>query len=222
MTWDSVWEKIFSDREEWGKYPPEELVRFIASNYYRIKDRKGVMILELGCGPGGGPSWYIAKEGFSYFGIDGSPTAIEKAKKRFFEENLHGEFTLGFFDKLPWNDATFDAVIDVASLQCNPEKETKQILEEVIRVLKPNGNHFSLTAKAGCWGDGTGSKIDGTTYEAVTEGPFAHMGIMRFATRESLIELYKHFKNLNLEYSIRTLNNCKNEISDWIVTCERN
>jgi hypothetical protein len=47
--WDPVWEQIFSSRE-WGKYPPEHVVRFVDRNSYRVPDRKQVRLLEVGCG----------------------------------------------------------------------------------------------------------------------------------------------------------------------------
>ena len=30
MSWDPVWEHIFTERASWGYYPPEELVRYEA------------------------------------------------------------------------------------------------------------------------------------------------------------------------------------------------
>lgn len=220
MSWDPVWEKIFSEKE-WGKYPPEELVRFIAGNYYSVANRSSVRFLELGCGPGSGPSWFIAREGFSYTGIDGAPTAIAKAKQRFAREGLQAEFILGDFHQLPWAEGTFDCVIDVASLQHNSEQETYRALQETHRVLKTGGWHFSLISKTGCWGDGSGIRIDRTSFKDVTEGLFANMGVIRFATKESLEQMYSNFKNLQFEYSIRSINNCKHEMSNWIVTCQK-
>jgi hypothetical protein len=41
----------------WGKYPPEELVRFFAAHYYEAEPRNAVKVLEIGCGPVAGPSW---------------------------------------------------------------------------------------------------------------------------------------------------------------------
>jgi hypothetical protein len=49
--WDPLWEQIFNTRE-WGKYPPEHAVRFVARNFYRVPYRKQVRLLEVGCGPG--------------------------------------------------------------------------------------------------------------------------------------------------------------------------
>lgn len=221
MSWDPVWETIFSGRASWGYYPPEELVRFIARSYYAVPDRRAVKILEIGCGPGGGPSWYVAREGFSLYGIDGSKTAIEKAQARFAQERLRAELVCGSFDRLPWADAEFDCVFDVASLQCNAEVVTADILGEVHRVLKPAGRHFSLTSRAGSWGDGTGVRIDATSFRDVTEGPFAGMGTIRFATRESLNALYRGFRDLEIEYSIRSVGDGAHEIANWIVTCRK-
>lgn len=221
MGWDPVWERIFRERPRWGKYPPEELVRFIAQNYYQAPDRLALRVLEVGCGPGGGPSWFVAREGFTFSGIDGSETAIEKARRRFREESLRGEFVCGPIDVLPWSDETFDCVIDVACLQHNLEKDAQTIVGEIYRVLKPGGRHFSLTTTSGCWGDGTGERVDETSYTNVSEGPFADMGIVRFATRESVLRLYSGFKVVNLEYSKRSMNGCRKEISNWIVTCEK-
>ncbi|EAI4546039.1 SAM-dependent methyltransferase, partial [Campylobacter jejuni] len=38
MNNSTLWENIFSQKE-WGKYPSENLIRFIAKNFYNVKDR---------------------------------------------------------------------------------------------------------------------------------------------------------------------------------------
>ncbi len=220
MGWDEVWERVFRERE-WGRYPPEEVVRFVARNFYGAPDRLAVSMLEIGCGPGSGTSWLVAREGFGLTGIDASPTAVEKARKRFAEEGLRGEFVVGAVDHLPFPDANFDAVIDVVCLACNSEEETRAIIGEVRRVLKPGGRHFSLTPRSGCWGDEVGERIDRTTLREVREGPFAGLGKTRFATRESLVELYGGFRELVLEYTTHSAENGAREIAHWIVTCRK-
>jgi len=32
MVWDKIWDKVFTEHE-WGRYPAENLIRFIANNY---------------------------------------------------------------------------------------------------------------------------------------------------------------------------------------------
>ena len=88
-------------------------------------------------------------------------------------------------------------------------------------MLKPGGVHFSLTPASGCWGDGAGERIDATTLREVSEGPFAGLGKTRFATRESLAELYAGFRELALEHTTRSAENGAREIAHWIVTCRK-
>lgn len=218
--WDPVWESIFRGREQWGRYPPEELVRFIARHYYAAR-RADVRVLEIGCGPGAGPGWYLAREGFRYAGIDGAPTAIERSKQRFAEEHLQGEFEVGAVEALPWADGTFDCVVDIACLQHNATEPARRMIDEVFRVLKPGGRHFSLTTRPGCWGDGSGVRIDEATYRDLTEGPFAAMGAVRFSTAAQLRVLYSAFTELELEHSIRSVDSERHEIANWIVTCKK-
>lgn len=220
MSWDPVWERVFSERE-WGRYPQEEVVRFVAQNYYGVPDRARVRILEIGCGPGSGASWFVAREGFSLAGIDGSATAIDKARARLRAEGLQGEFVQGDATRLPWPDGSFDAVLDVGCLTCNSEAETALILAEVHRVTKPGGRHFSVTPKSGCWGDGTGEALDATTRRHVSEGPFMNLGKTRFATYDSLRLLYAAFSDLAVEYTVRSALGGTREISHWVVTCRR-
>ena len=83
-SFDNEWEKIHAS-QEWGKYPSENVIRFIARNYYS-KDRLKTRILDFGCGAGSN-TWYLAKEGFDVYAFDGSVSAVEKTKKRLKEEN---------------------------------------------------------------------------------------------------------------------------------------
>src|SRR3989338_2282999 len=142
--WDSVWERIFSDRE-WGCYPEIPVVRFIANNFYNLthKNRSKIKILDLGCGIGA-HTWYLAREGFRVYGIDGSKTAIKFAKKRLAQEGLRAELMVGDIVCLPYGDNFFDAVIDSAAIQHNHLQGIKKIIKEAYRVLKPNGKLFSV------------------------------------------------------------------------------
>lgn len=220
MGWDAVWETVFRKRE-WGKYPPEEVVRFVARHFYHVADRAAVSILEIGCGPGSGTSWFIGREGFGLIGIDASPTAVAKARERFAREGTAGAFVRGTIDRLPFANESFDAVIDVVCLACNAEEETRAMVSEVHRVLKPAGAHFSITPRSGCWGDDGGERIDATTLREVVEGPYAGLGKTRFATRHGLLDLYAAFRDVALEFSIRSMERGTREVSEWILTCRK-
>ena len=49
MSRGDIWDSIFSSKE-WGRYPSEDLIRFIARNFYKAEKRSSIKILELGCG----------------------------------------------------------------------------------------------------------------------------------------------------------------------------
>ncbi len=199
-SWDNTWEKIYRSRE-WGKYPPEELVRFVARNYYGAKDRKGVAMLDLGCGTGAA-AWYVAREGFSVCGIDGSATAIKIAKKRFAQEKLRGEFVVGDIAALPYKDAQFDAVVDIAAVQHNSPANIKKILAEVHRTLKPGGKFFSMMI-------------------ADDKSLAAWPGAIHFFTRAEISRLLKGFKSTTVDSVVRTKNNSTGKIKFWIVEAKK-
>jgi ubiquinone/menaquinone biosynthesis C-methylase UbiE len=130
-------------------YPDPSLVRFIARNYYSAPKRKDIRIMEIGCG-GGGNLWYLAREGFSVYGIDGSITAINKSKSVLSKEGLAANLRTGDFKNLPYDDNYFDAVIDITSVQHNDDNAIKKIVHEVHRVLVSGGRYFGIMIKDDC------------------------------------------------------------------------
>uniref|UniRef100_UPI00112FAD0C class I SAM-dependent methyltransferase n=2 Tax=Campylobacter jejuni TaxID=197 RepID=UPI00112FAD0C len=112
MNNSTLWENIFSQKE-WGKYPSENLIRFIAKNFYNVKDRNKINILELGLGTGAN-LWFCAKEGFSVSGIEWSKTGVERFKQRLENENLSHhiqEIKIGDYEQKldEFKDESFDA-----------------------------------------------------------------------------------------------------------------
>src|SRR6202012_2431216 len=82
----ALWDDVFSS-QEWGKYPSEAMIRFVARNFYKAPDRKKVALLEVGCGPG--PNiWYMCREGFDVYGVDRSKVAMGLCGDRLRREGL--------------------------------------------------------------------------------------------------------------------------------------
>lgn len=219
-----IWEEIFSNNE-WGKYPPVSLVKFVARNFYKVSDRKQVKILEIGSGPGAN-LWFMAREGFTVYGIDFSRTACEKVINRLTAENLSdrigGVLTGDYAEKLvEFGDSFFDAIIDIESLYCNSFEKSRKIVEICFSKLKPGGLMFSQTFSDKTWG------LEGETieYHALRpiDGPMAHKGYTRYTTKEDIDKLYKLESNCikNIELQELHLNNGKS-ISEWIIEVEKN
>ncbi|MED4461194.1 class I SAM-dependent methyltransferase [Metabacillus fastidiosus] len=216
MAWDQTWERVFQN-QEWGKYPSEDLIRFIARNFYQYTNRKEIKILEVGCGTGAN-LWYIAREGFSVYGVDGSKTAVNKAKNRLdFEiSNWNGELIVGDIISLPYENETFDAVIDIEAVSCNSFENSLLIYNEIYRVLKNDGKIFSRTFATNCWGDQTGQKIDYNTW-IPTEGPLSNKGTVRVTSKEDVYKLFDKFEVVELEKLERTYNNLEQRIIEWLI-----
>ena len=137
-----VWEReLYGKGQHLNRYPFDAVVTFVYRNYPREKPRHETRILEIGCGAGNN-LWFAAREGFQVAGIDGSPTAIEYAQRRFAEEGLKGEFQTGDFTTLPFGDDTFDLAVDRGSIVCCPRTAGRRAVCEVRRVLREGGRFF--------------------------------------------------------------------------------
>lgn len=217
MNWDPSWEKVFSSRS-WGRYPPEEVVRFIGRNFFKAPDRRLVRILELGSGPGANV-WFLAREGFDVYGIDGSPTALQQARDLLEREGLEATLALGDIINLrkQYTADRFDAVIDVACLQHNDIKSIMTVLESVRDILRPSGKVFSMLVDAESYGYGTGQQIEPGTFAEVTEGPNAGAGLIHFFSLEEVRTLFSTFADVRIERSTRSMDNMKHWYGHWIV-----
>ena len=88
-------------------------------------------ILDVGCGTGlaSGP---LLENNFTVVGVDPSQPMLAHAKRRYAD----AQWTAGTAEKLPFNDASFDAVI---SAQVMHRVNRAVAMQEILRVLKPNG-----------------------------------------------------------------------------------
>lgn len=224
MNNSEIWQNVFAG-SDWGKYPPVSLVKFVARNFYKVNDRKQIKILEIGSGPGAN-LWFMAREGFTVYGIDFSQIACEKAHERLEAENLStriGKLLIGdYLEKLvEFENAYFDAIIDIESLYCNSFDKSREILKLCFSKLKPGGLVFSQTFSDKTWG----MQGESIGYHAVLpiDGPMAHKGYTRYTTKDDINKLYE-FENAqvrNVELQELHLSNGR-LISEWIIEVEKN
>ncbi len=214
-TWNTIWDDIFS-RRDWGKYPKEELIRFVAWNYYSVSDRNAVRFLDLGCGYGSS-AWYLAREGFSVDAIDGSAVIVEKLKQRLDAENLTACCIAGDIVELPYPPKTFDCVVDIGCLMCNSPDDTRRILDGVYKSLKPGGKLFSVSGTPKCFGHESGPRVAEATYRDLTTGPFASTGTVRFSTEAQIRDIYSRFDQLTIGLSEYSLRDPSQIVSNWLI-----
>jgi SAM-dependent methyltransferase len=217
MSWDPVWDDVFK-RQAWGKYPGEDLIRFVARNFYHTADRSQVKLLEVGCGPGAN-LWYLAREGFSVYGIDGSMTALTLARERLDREcpGWLGGLICGDISQLPFVAAYFDGVIDNEAVYANAFDVSKTIYSEMSRVTRPGGRLFSRTFASGCWGDGTGEQVGHNSW-LVSEGPLQEKGYSRFTEFDEIEMLCLGFKIHEVELLTRSHGGLSHDVKEWLIT----
>ena len=113
----------------------------------RFDDRPRV--LDAGCGDGRNLRYLLAR-GFSCWGVDRDPAALEHVRR--LAEAVGGEvdpdrFQVADMDRLPWPDASFDAVVCSAVLHfADDAAHFERMVQELGRVLGPRGLFFARLA----------------------------------------------------------------------------
>jgi SAM-dependent methyltransferase len=205
MTFNQIWEKTHK-AQEWGKYPSEDLVRWVFKHFGGDRDsHKTKHILDLGCGQGNN-TWFLAREGFNVFAVDGSGSAIRKTSKRLVDEacTLRVVVVPYDFTSLPNKSESFDAVIDVVSSCHNSIHHLPDIYREVHRVLKPGGRFFMMCP----------------TSESSQE-PFKDYGAVSFIDKTDLqLLLQSWFDIVELtKSSYQPTSKCK--VEHWVVSATK-
>ena len=96
-------------------YPNESLLCFLGGEGCFSSNNNGKKVLEMGCGSGAN-LWMMAKEGLDVYGLDGSQSGLDAARKHIKKWNVKAELHKGLFDSVPFDDNFFDYVVDVVSM----------------------------------------------------------------------------------------------------------
>jgi len=221
QTFDKQWNHVHGTRN-WGRYPAEELVRFMARNYYNQR-REQIRVLDLGCGTGAN-TWFLCREGFSTVAFDGSFVATQKAAAFCSELAQPGIFLQADAGMLPFLDKSFDVVADIGAISANSSRGISQILSEINRVLKPGGQVFSsVLFTTSTSGYKTGEKIDSHSYRNVEYGPVAGLGTIHFFTRAEINKIWQlaGFNNPVIDVISRTDKGGSQRVSFYTVAARK-
>ncbi|MDR1530470.1 MAG: methyltransferase domain-containing protein [Burkholderiales bacterium] len=98
-------------------------------------------ILEVACNMGTTAIELAQRYKCHIIGIDLNEAALEKARRNTMEQGLtdHIQFMRGNARELPFEDTSFDIIINEAMLTMLNEKDKLKALREYMRVLKPGG-----------------------------------------------------------------------------------
>lgn len=119
----------------------DEINRYCIQLYHHVANAinlKGLKVLEVGSGRGGGANYikrYLHPN--HLVGVDFSDNAVNLCQEHYCVEGL--SFMSGDAENLPFDDESFDAVVNVESSHCYGSMDA--FLAQVKRVLRPGG-HF--------------------------------------------------------------------------------
>ncbi|HYE00503.1 MAG TPA: class I SAM-dependent methyltransferase [Alphaproteobacteria bacterium] len=217
---DPVWEQIYSEGRQLNRYPYDGVVSFVFHRAPRHVPRPQVRILEVGFGAGNN-LWFCANEGFDVCGVDGSPSGVKAAQRRFEEEGLRGDLRIGDFSALPFPDGHCDLAINRAALTQTGMSVARRAVDEVRRVLKPGGYFWNDIFSDRSTSRGRPGP-DGTLLDIA--GPIAGHGQTCFYTRKEIIALFAEgwaIESLTHVESMDTLQKPYEVLAQWIVVARK-
>ncbi len=100
-------------------------------------------VLDVGCGTGENVL-YLAEHGYEVVGVDGAPTAIEKARAKAKQRGLNARFEVADAFNLSSLELQFDTVIDSGLFHIFTDEERPRYRDGLERVIRPGGTYFLM------------------------------------------------------------------------------
>lgn len=137
------WDKILRRKRNFFLKPQEDIPKIV-----KLFKKKGIKkVLDLGCGSGR-HTVYLSKRGFEVYGIDIAQKGIKITKDWLKKERLRTSLKVGnMYKKLPYPNNFFDALISTQALHHNRIGSIRKLIQEIERVLKPEGLIFITVSK---------------------------------------------------------------------------
>ena len=133
--YNTVADRWWSDDIRWVR-TLKNLVPGRLAWFDRHMDWQGRDVLDLGCA-GGFMAEALALRGANVTGIDPAADAIDAARAHARESGLRIGYDVGVGEALPYESASFDAVVCVDVLE--HVADLAKVLSEVVRTLRPGG-----------------------------------------------------------------------------------
>lgn len=192
---EEEWDKFYADGTYVMWVPGECLVQFVAKEIER-KKRKIKRILDVGCG-NGRHLVYLAKKGFNVCGIDISSKSLSITQNWLKQKRLHAELKKASVTEIPYPDKYFDVVICLGILDHILTQDVKKGIQEIERVLKPQGILFLGLRSDRDTECGKGKEIEKNTF--LLPGDVEGNLPQHFFSLIEIKKLLAHFKITDLE-----------------------
>ena len=192
ILWEREWDKIY---QEHGEVQHEVLPTvIIASDIFEKHNCKKVM--DLGCGTGR-HTIYLANKGFNVYATDTSETGIDITRNKVEKLGLcNVEFKQHDMREIEFENDFFDAILCVWTTGHGTINDARSNVNEMYRVLKPNGIVVIDYISTDDAHYGKGEMIEKDTFLNNMEGEenIPH----HYSSREEIEELYEKFSHIDI------------------------
>lgn len=198
------WEKdIYAEGRQINVWPYTEVVSAFAHYRKEWTAPRQPRVLEVGCGTGNNLR-ALKDMGFEVAGIELSASGAEIARSFVGED---AEIRTGSMVDLPWDDASFDFVLDRGGVTHVPADQIPQVASEIERVLVPDGRlHAETLFGAGHPDKGFGRRQASGSYDFFEEGFFVRVGLTSFFDEAELRKIFSSFHPLDVRRTVAELN----------------
>ncbi len=190
-----VWDKKHNAGEhEVLRHTPSPLVKLSEPYFPKLS-----YILELGCGVGRDAEFF-AQKGYKVVATDGSKVVINQDKKHFADSGIKFS-VLDMQEPMPYPVESFDVVYANLSLHYYSHKKTREIVEEIARILKDDGLLAFACKSTDDFHHGNGEEVEKDVFVS-EEGHVRHLFSLAY-TRKLLDDLFdiKHLDKIEEEYN---------------------
>jgi len=203
MEWDFYlpWKELLLD-----SLPHRGLIEVLLKNVDQ-ESRKGVYILEVGCGKGNN-LLPLMEKGFRVYGIDLSESAIENFR---YEGEKRGVFldkdqaVVGNMSCLPYVNDFFDFVLDREALTHNKKEDIVKSVSEIKRVLRAGGKYIGFDLLGEKHLDKQfGKEINPGTFDFFFDGGLKNSEMTHFFSLKEIKEVFSVFADLNVKRNVVT------------------
>ena len=146
MSWDASYR---FGKPPWDIDRPQPAVVRLAE-----QDAFAGSVIDVGCGTGEN-ALHLAALGLRVTGVDGAPTAIERAREKASQRNLDCTFRVADALALESLGETFDSALDCGLFHTFPDSDRRRFERSLHAVLRPGARYYLLCfseLEPGDWG----------------------------------------------------------------------
>ncbi len=133
------WDDAYRATPPWDIGRPQPALVEVAEKGEMMPGR----VLDVGCGTGEN-ALFLARSGFTVFGIDMARDAIRAAKAKAVQRGVKANFELGNALATGFENNYFDNVVDSGLFHTFGDQERPVYVGEIARVLRRQGKYFML------------------------------------------------------------------------------